>query len=164
MIDFAPSLYVPTKRVAYLSALVDYLCCMVKNQKFVQTKQESSDFDEALNKIVSFRQQKYYVQALRLFGNDSSEALTKAINRCSARVYGQDKQGLQELRSLNRFRLCVDNESLMRVKGRLSYSLKLTEEINTPHSSFQKCPDQLSGVAILCGQLSCGSTAYTFLH
>ena len=39
---------------------------------------------------------------------------------------------LNELRSLNKFRLCVEKESLLRIEGRLSNSRDMTEDMKHP--------------------------------
>ena len=55
---------------------------------------------------------------------DSSEALTKATDRCSIRVADQDKQWLKEMRSLYRSRPCVDGDDLLHFEVRISNSPK----------------------------------------
>ena len=129
MIKTAPSLYILSKRIAYLSAFVEYLCCKLE---FVLPKSNSGDLNNALNEIVGFEQQKCYRLALRLLKSDSPEALIKAINRCSTRVYGKDKQMLKELLTLNRYKPCIDSDGLLHIKGRLSNFPDLTEELKHP--------------------------------
>ena len=132
MIESSLSLYVLTKRVAYLATFVDYIKCKVKNREFVPPRLDTCDLDMALNKIVGFVQRKYYGQALSLMRSDSSESLTEAIKKCGRQNSGQPKKWLNELRALNRFRPCVDNEGLVRVEGRLSNSPELTEDMKHP--------------------------------
>ena len=86
----------------------------------------------ALSKIVGFVQRKYYGQTLSLMRSDSPESLTEAIEKCSRQNSGRPKKWLKELRTLNRFRPCVDNEGLVRVEGRLSNSPELTEDMKHP--------------------------------
>ena len=139
VIECAPSLYVLNKRVAYLSAFVEYLCCKVKCQEFVRPKFDPDDLNKAMHKIVGFVQKKYYGQALSLLKSGSPEELSKAIDRCSARVPNQNKHWIKELRCLNRFRPCLDSESLLRVEGRLSNSLELTEDMKHPLILPSRC-------------------------
>ena len=118
LIESSPSLYVLTKRIAKLAAFVDYIRCKVKNREFVPRRLDTCDLDMALNRTVGFVQRKYYGQALSLMRSDSPESLTEAIEKCGRQNSGQPKKWLKELRALNRFRPCVDNESLIRVEGR----------------------------------------------
>ena len=53
LIETAPSLYVLTKRVAYLRAFVEYLRCKFKKRNFVRPKWDTCDLNKALNKIVA---------------------------------------------------------------------------------------------------------------
>ena len=129
LIESYPSLYVLTKRVAYLAAFVDYIRCKAKNREFVPPRLDTCDLDMALNRIVGFVQRKYYGQTLSLMRSDSPESLTEAIEKCGRQNSGQPKKWLKELRALNRFRPCVDNEGLVRAEGRLSNSPELTEDM-----------------------------------
>ena len=103
LIESSPSLYVLTKRVAYLAAFVDYIRCKVKNREFVSPRLDTCDLDMALNRIVGFVQRKYYGQAFSLMRSDSPESLTEAIEKCDRQNSGQPKKWLKELRALNRF-------------------------------------------------------------
>ena len=140
LIESSLSLYVLTKRVAYLAAFVDYIRCKVKNREFVPPRLNTYDLDMALNRIVGFVQRKYYDQTLSLMRSDSSESLTEAIEKCGQQNSGQPKKWLNELRALNRFRPCVDNEGLVRVEAiRLSNSPELTEDMKHPLILSSEC-------------------------
>ena len=139
VIESAPSLYALTKRVAYLSAFIEYLRCKVKNQEFERPKFDTGDLNRALNKVVGFVQQKYYGQALSLLQSGSPEELSEAVDRCSKRISDQDRHWIKELRGLNRFRPCLDVEGLLRVEGRLSNSPELTEDMKHPLILPSKC-------------------------
>ena len=52
LIESFPSLYVLTKRVAYLAAFVDYIKCKAKNREFVPPRLDSCDLDMALKKLL----------------------------------------------------------------------------------------------------------------
>ena len=104
----------------------------MKNREFVPRRLDTCDLDMALNRIVGFVQRKYYGQALSLMKSDSPESLTEAIEKCGRQNSGQPKKWLKELRALNRFRPCVDNESLIRVEGQSSNSPEVTEDIKLP--------------------------------
>ena len=54
LIESFPSLYVLTKRVAYLAAFVDYIKCKAKNREFVPPRLDSCDLDMALKKLLVF--------------------------------------------------------------------------------------------------------------
>ena len=64
-----------------------------------------------------------------LLKSNSLKDLTDAIERCARRSSGQLKQWIRELRSLNRFRPCIDGDSLLQVKGHWSKLPKLIDEI-----------------------------------
>ena len=133
LIEAAPSLYALQKRVAYLMAFVQYFVrCKVKKQDFVRPKLGTEELNKALSVIVAFVQQKYYGQALNILKSDSPEALALAIDKCSKRKSGQPKHWLNDLRSLNKFRPCVDKEGLLRIEGRLHNSPELTEDMKHP--------------------------------
>ena len=55
--------------------------------------------------------------------------MTEAIEKCGWQNSGQPKKWLKELRALNRFWPCVDNEGLVCVECRLSNSPELTEDM-----------------------------------
>ena len=122
LIESSPSLYVLTKRVAYLAAFVDYIRCKVKNREFVPPRLDTCNLDMALNRIVGFVQRKYFGQALSLLRSDSPESLTEAIEKRRRQNSGQPKKWLKELRALNLCRPCVDNEGLVRVEGRKQFT------------------------------------------
>ena len=132
LIDSAPSLYVLKKRVAYLSAFVEYKRCEFKKCAFVRPELDCRDLEKALKAIVGFVQRRYYGQALRLLKDDSPEGLAAAIERCSSRNTGQPRHWLNELRSLNRFRPCVDSKGFLRIEGRLANSPELSEDMKHP--------------------------------
>ena len=112
LIEISPSLYVLTKQVAYVAAFVKCIGCKVKNCEIVPPRLDTCDLDMALNIIVGFVQRKYYGQVLSLMRSDSPESLTEAIEKSGRQNCGQPKKWLKELCALNRFRPCVDNESL----------------------------------------------------
>ena len=132
LIEGAPSLYVLTKRVAYLSAFVDYVVCKVRKREFVAPKLSASDLDKALLKVVGFVQKKVFGQALRLLKNGSPESLAEAIDKHCKKGSGLSKVWVKELRSLLRFRPCVDTEGLLRLEGRLSKSPELSKDMKHP--------------------------------
>ena len=96
-------------------AFVDYIRCKAKNREFVPPRLDTCDLDMVLNRIVGFVQRKYYGNALSLMRSDLPESLTEAIEKCGRQKSDQPKKWLKELRTLNRFRPCVDNEGLVRV-------------------------------------------------
>ena len=67
-------------------------------------------------------------------------ALTKASDRCSTRVSGQDKVWVKESRPLNSFRLCVDSDSLLRVENCLINLSESMEEKKPPTFFFLEMP------------------------
>ena len=69
---------------------------------------------------------------MNILKSDSPEALALAIDKCSKRKSGQPKHWLNELRSLYKFRPCVDKEGLLRIEGRLHNSPELTEDMKHP--------------------------------
>ena len=89
LIESFPSLYVLTKRVAYLAAFVDYIGCKVKNCEFVLPRLDTCDLDMALNRIIGFLQRKCNGQALSLMRSNSPESLTDAIEKCGRQNSGQ---------------------------------------------------------------------------
>ena len=116
MIEAAPSLYVLKKRVAYLLAFVEYFKHFkVKKGEFVKPKFDTARLDEDTHAIVVYVQHRHYSQALSILQNKSPEYFSHAIDRCSRRESGEPKVWLNELRSLNKFRSCVDNEGLFRI-------------------------------------------------
>ena len=113
------------KRVAYLLAFVEYFKrCKVKKEKF-----DAAKLDEAMFAIVGYAQHRHYSQALSILKSKTPEDLSQAIDRCSRRESGEPKVWLNELRSSNKFRPCVDKEGLLRIEGRLSNSPDLTEDM-----------------------------------
>ena len=139
LIETAPSLYVLTKRVAYLRAFVEYLRCKFKKRNFVRPKWDTCDLNKALNKIVALVQRRFYGQAVSLLKSDSPEDLTDAIERCIRRSSGQPKQWIRELHSLDRFRPCVDSDGLLRIEGRLNKSPELTDKMKHPLIIPSRC-------------------------
>ena len=93
LIESSPSLYVLTKRVAYLAAFVDYIRCKAKNREFVSPRLDTCDLDMALNKIVGFVQRKYYGRVLSLMRSDSPEGLTEAIEKLVGKIVVNLKSG-----------------------------------------------------------------------
>ena len=55
------------------------------------------------------------------------------------RSSGQPKQWIKELRSLDRFRPCVDSDGLLRIEGRLSKSPELTDNMKHPLIIPSRC-------------------------
>ena len=148
LIDFAPSLYVLKKRVAYLSAFVEYKRCEFKKCAFVRPELNSRDLEKALKAIVGFVQRRYYYgQALHLLKDDSPEGLAAAIERCSSRNTGQPMHWLNELRSLNKFRPCVDSKGFLRIEGRSANSPELSEDMK--HPLFLPCKCSLTRLVVL---------------
>ena len=139
LIETASSLYVLTKRVAYLRAFVEYLRCKFKKRNFGRAKWDTCDLNKALNKIVAVVQRRFYGQAVSLLKSDSPEDLIDAIERCTRRSSGQPKHWIRELRSLDRFRPCVDSDGLLRIEGRLSKSPELTDEMKHPLIILSRC-------------------------
>ena len=115
-----------------MAAFADYIGCKVKYRELLPTKLGTCDLDMAVNKIAGFVWKKYYGQALNLLRSDSPKSLTEAVEKCGRRNSGQSKKWLKELRVLNRFRPCVDNEGPVHNEGRLRNSPEVTEDMKLP--------------------------------
>ena len=132
LIESSPSLYVLQKRAAYLVAFVDYLRCKAQKRKFVPPRLNASYLDNALDLIVRFVQKRVYGDAVNLMHELSPDSFEDVVKRCSADASQCQKGRLKELRSLKKYRPCVDDTGKLRIEGRLSKSPAISFDAKHP--------------------------------
>ena len=119
LIARAPSLYVLSKRLAYLTTFVDFVRCRAKKCPFIKSVLNAAYLDRALDSIVKIVQNKVYGEAIMVMREKSPDALEELIKRRSVGVVShEEKVHLKELRSLRKYRPCVDKDGRVRIEGR----------------------------------------------
>ena len=101
LIARAPSLYVLSKRVAYLTAFVDFVHCRAKKCPFIKPVLNAAYLDRALDSIVKIVKNKVYGEAIMVMREKLPDALEGLIKRRSVGIVSdEEKVHLKELRSL----------------------------------------------------------------
>ena len=133
LIARAPSLYVLSKRVAYLTAFMEFVRCRAKKCPFVKSVLNAACLGRALNSIVKIVLNKVNGEAIMVMREKSPDALKELIKRRSVGVVSQqEKVHLKELRSFRKYRPCVDKDGRVRIEGRLSKSSDVAVEAKHP--------------------------------
>ena len=132
LIETAPSLYVLQKRVSYLIAFVEFICCKAKHCVFERHTIDAEYLEKALKLIVKYVQNSIYGEAMKLLLERSPDALDEIIKRCSMDDSARSKRRVKELRCLKKFRPCVDRCGLLRIEGRLSNAHELSFDAKHP--------------------------------
>ena len=133
LIESALNLYTLQKRVAYLIAFVDWFrCCEVRKKDFIKPVLTAAYLEKTLLIIVKLVQNKVYGDVICSMQGKFADALGEVIKQCDVTASPTQQNRLKELRSLKKYRLCVDEEGRLRFEGRLSKSPKIPWEAKHP--------------------------------
>ena len=125
LIERAPSLYQLQKRIAYLISFVDWFKCKLRKGVFVKPVLNAAYLERALLAVVKFVQSRVYGDAICLTQEKSADALEEMLKKCQDTASPTQKD-LKELRSLKKYRPCVEGEGMLRLEGRLNKSLEIS--------------------------------------
>ena len=104
-------------------AFVDWFQnCKVRKNNFIKPVLNAAYLETALLIIVKLVQNKVYGNVICSMQGKSADALDEVIKQCNVTASPTQKDRLKELRSLKKYRPCVDEEGRLRIEGRLSKS------------------------------------------
>ena len=131
LIKSSSSLYVLQKRVTYLLSFLDYIQSKVQKSKYVPPKLDASCLSRALEKIVIFVQRRVYGKFIESLSEKSPDAFE--IIKCFEKETAPEiSKRVKELRSLKKFRPCLDDKGALRIEGRLSSSPDISFDAKHP--------------------------------
>ena len=132
LIDSSSSLYVLQKRVAYLLSFLDYIRSKVQKSKYVPPKLDASCLSRALERIVIFVQRRIYGKFIKSLSEKSPDAFDEIIKCLEKKTAPEIRKRVKELRSLKKFRLCLDDKGALRIEGRLNSSPDIAFDAKHP--------------------------------
>ena len=91
LIARAPSLYIFSKRVAYLTAFVDFVRCRAKKCPFIKPVLNAAYLDRALDPIVKIVQNKVYGEVIMVMQKKSPDVLEELIKHCMWVCFAEGK-------------------------------------------------------------------------
>ena len=111
---------------------MDFICCRAKKRHFIKLVLNAAYLDRTLNSIVKIVQNKDS-EEIMVMREKSPDALEELIKRRSVGGISQEeKVHLKELRSLRKYRPCVDKDNRVQIEGRLSKSPDVVVEAKHP--------------------------------
>ena len=120
LIEISPDLYTLKKRTAYLIAFKKFLVAKHKRKEFIKPLLNAAKLEEALLDLIKYVQHKRFGTAVELLKVNSADAFDSIIKKLSDKVSNtEDMRRISELRTLRNLRPCVDDDSMLRVDGRL---------------------------------------------
>ena len=120
LVEIFPDLYTLKKRTAYLIALKKFLEAKHKRKEFIKPLLNAAKLEEALLDLIKYVQYKRFGTAVELLRVNSAVAFDSIIKKLSDRVSNtEDMRLISELKTLRNLRPCVDDDSMLRVDGRL---------------------------------------------
>ena len=132
LIDSSSTLYVLQKRVAYLLSFLDYIRSKVQKSKYVPPKLDASCLSRALEKIMIFVQRRVYGKFIESLSEKSPDDFDKIIKCLEKKTAPEISKRVKELRSLKKFRPCLDDKGALRIEGRLSSSPDIAFDAKHP--------------------------------
>ena len=140
VIQLAPTLYALQKRIAYLREFVNYMECKARKQEFKPPRIDAPLLEKALDLVVHLVQQDVYGKVGSLLGEGTPDDFEKIIQRCGQGADQFQRPQLKELRSLKKYRPCLDDNGSLRIEGRLSKSSSIPWEAKHPYILPSKHP------------------------
>ena len=122
-----------------------FQCCKVRKKDFVKPVLNTAYLENSLLITMKLVQNKVYGDVICSMQGESADALDKVITQCNVTTSPTQKDRLKELRSLKKYRPCVDEERRLHIEGRLSKSPDIPWEAK--HLLLLPCKHPLTRLA-----------------
>ena len=163
LIAASSNLYVLRKRLAYLTAFVEFVMAKAKGTLFLKPNLNAAYLDRALLKVVKYVQGCCFgaaIETLRRGSPDDFEAILRRLGKKPGNT--EDTRRTNELKTLRNLRPCVDSDSMFRVEGRLENA---ELPIDTRHPRILPGRHALTRLIVLCEHSDSGHAgpSYTLM-
>ena len=118
--------------MAYLLSFLDYIRSKVQKSKYVPPKLDASCLSRALERIVIFVQRGIYGKFIESLSEKSPDAFDEIIKCLEKKTAPESRKRVKELRSLKKFRPCLDDKGALHIEGRLNSSPDIAFDAKHP--------------------------------